>query len=135
MWACMLEIMGTDSKNKHYLFFHCLSQESSTCDPQVLCSLPRQLHWLTALSSLPCFLLISQEHGRQMKHSAGSNPVQELCFARDAATRWVHKIGSEGTYRDSLLPIHHKCGYLWYSHTLNREGHNSLSPDFSWGRQ
>lgn len=109
----MIEIMRTENKNKHYLLFHCLSQEGSACEPQVLCRLSRQLHWLIAHSSLPSFLRISQEqHGRQMKHSAGSNLVQEACCPRDAATGWVHRIGTEGTHRDSLLPMHHKCGHL-----------------------
>lgn len=107
----MIEIMGTDNKNKHLLLcYYCLSQEGSNCDPQVLCSLSRQLHGLTACFSLPCFLLIFQEqHGRQMKHSASRNHVQAPCFPRDDATRWVHRIGTHG---DSLLPMHHKYGHI-----------------------
>lgn len=108
----MIEIMGTENKNKHCLLFHCLSQEGSACDPQVLCSLPRQLQWLTTHSSLPSFLLISQEQHESRQNTAGSNLVQELCFPRDAATIWVHRIGTEGSHRDSLLPMHHKCGHL-----------------------
>lgn len=98
----MIEIMETENKNKHYLLFHFLSQEGSTNDLQILCSLQEQLHCLTAHCSLPCFLLVSQvQHGRQMRHSAGSNLIQAPCFPRDAATRWVHRIETEGTQRFS----------------------------------
>lgn len=114
----MKEILEMENKNKYHLLFHCLNQEGSTCDPQVLCSLPRQLLWLTAHSSLLSLLVIPQEQAaRQMKRSVGRSLVQAPLFPRDAAAGWVHiqvcgRIGTEGTRGDPLLPVHSKCGYI-----------------------
>ena len=110
--------METENKNKFYLLFQYLNQEGSTCDRQDLCSLPRQLLWLTAHPSLLSFPAISQEQPvRWKKCSVGRSFVQALFFSRDAATRGVHiqvcgRIETEGTRSDPLLPMHYKRGCL-----------------------
>lgn len=107
-----IEIIETGNKNKHCLLFHYLSQEGSTRDLLVLCSMSGQLHWLTAHYSLPCFLLISQEQPGRKGNTVSSNLVQAPCFPRDSVSRWVQRIGTEGTHRDSLRPMLHTCGHI-----------------------